>query len=159
MSLATTDLCDAHGDAVLVVAPLFRDFGARRNFAGVIATVKVHEDNVLVRAVLEEPGLGRVLVVDGGGSLRCALVGDLLVACAHRSGWAGIVVNGAIRDSEAIATFDVGVKALATCPRKSTKHGWGERDVPVTFGGVTFVPGAWLAADADGIVVAATALG
>jgi regulator of ribonuclease activity A len=159
MSLATAYLCDAHGDAVRLVASLFRDFGGRRRFAGSITTVKAHEDNVLVRAALEQPGGGRVLVIDGGGSLRCALLGDQLAALAHENGWVGIVVNGASRDAEAVGTIDIGVKALATCPRKSAKKGWGERDVPVTFGGVTFAPGEWLAADADGIVVAAGPLG
>ena len=158
MSLTTTDLCDAHGDAIRVVAPLFRDFGGRRSFAGVIATVNVYEDNVLVRTVLEQAGNGRVLVVDGGGSLRCALMGDQIAALAYANGWAGVVINAAIRDADALAAIDIGVKALATCPRKSAKHGWGERDLPVTFGGVTFSPGEWLAADADGIVVAATPL-
>jgi regulator of ribonuclease activity A len=158
MSLATTDLCDLHGDAVRVVAPLFRDFGARRDFAGFIVTVGVYEDNVLVRAALEQPGNGRVLIVDGGGSLRCALLGDQMISLAHRNGWAGIIVNGAVRDVEALGAIPIGVKALAPCPRKSGKQGQGERDVPVSFGGITFTPGEWLSADADGIVVAATAL-
>ncbi len=156
MSFATTDLCDAHGDSLRVVAPLFRDFGGRRSFAGLITTVKVHEDNVLVRAALGEPGKGRVLVVDGGGSLRVALLGDQIANLARDHGWEGIVIHGAIRDVEALGGVDVGVKALAACPRKSAKNGWGERDVKVTFGGVTFAPGEWLAADADGVVVAAT---
>jgi regulator of ribonuclease activity A len=158
MNPATTELCDAHADAVRVVAPLFRDFGGRRRFAGVIATVKVHEDNVLVRRALEQPGGGRVLVIDGGGSLHCALLGDKIAGLAQANGWAGIVLNGAVRDVEALAAIDLGVKALAACPRKSAKNGWGERDVPVIFGGVTFIPGQWLAADADGIVVAAQPL-
>jgi regulator of ribonuclease activity A len=159
MSPATSDLCDAHGDALQVVAPLFRDFGGRRRFAGPIATVKVREDNVLVRAALEQPGAGRVLVVDGGGSLACALLGDQIAVLAYTNGWAGLVINGAVRDVEAVSAIDIGLKALAACPRKSGKKGAGERDVPVTFAGVTFVPGAWLAADADGIVVAAAPLG
>lgn len=158
MPLATTDLCDAHGDSVRVVAPLFRDFGARRHFAGIISTITVYEDNVLVRAALEQPGNGRVLVIDGGGSLRCALLGDQLATLAYENGWVGVVVNGAVRDAEALSTITVGVKALATCPRKSAKNGWGEHTVPVTFGGVTFTPGEWLAADIDGIVVATTPL-
>ena len=159
MTPATTDLCDAHGEAVCVVAPLFRDFGGRRSFAGTIVTVKVHEDNVLVRAALEQAGGGRVLVVDGGGSLRVALLGDQIAELAQRNGWAGVVVHGAIRDADAVGAIDIGMKALATCPRKSAKNGWGERDVPVTFGGVTFAPGQWLAADTDGIVVASGPLG
>lgn len=158
MTFATTDLCDAHGSAVHVVVPVFRDFGARRRFAGIIHTVNVYEDNVLVRATLEQAGHGRVLVVDGGASLRCALLGDQIAALAHKNSWEGIIVNGAIRDVETLSTIDIGIKALAHCPRKSGKHGWGERDMSVTFGGVTFRPGEWLAADADGIVVAALPL-
>jgi regulator of ribonuclease activity A len=159
MTPATSDLCDAHGDAVRVVAPLFRDYGGSRRFAGVISTVKVHEDNALVRAALEQAGGGRVLVIDGGGSLRTALLGDQLASLAHDNGWAGVIVHGCIRDAEAVGAVAIGVKALATHPRKSGKKGWGERDVPVAFGGVTFTPGEWLAADPDGIVVAAKPLG
>jgi len=158
MTHATTDLCDAHGDAVRVVAPIFRDFGGAERFGGRVATLKVHEDNVLVRRALEEPGEGRVLVIDGGGSLRVALLGDQLAALGAGNGWAGVVVHGAVRDSAALATMAFGVKALGVHPRKSAKNGWGERDVPVTFGGVTFSPGEWLYADADGIVVASAAL-
>lgn len=155
MSRATTDLCDAHGEHVRVVATQFHDYGARREFSGLIATVKVYEDNVLVRAALEEPGQGRVLVVDGGASLRCALVGDIIAALAHKNGWEGIIINGAIRDSVAIGAINIGVKALGTCPRRSAKQGQGQRDVPISFGNVTVMPGEWLAADADGVVLAA----
>ncbi len=154
-TFATADLSDAHGAAVQVVEPLFRDFGGRRRFAGPIATCKVFEDNKLVRETLEGPGAGRVLVVDGGGSLRCALVGDQLGELAVRNGWAGIIVWGCIRDSAVLATQAVGVKALAANPRRSVRNGEGSRESPVTFGGVTFAPGAWLYADEDGIVVAA----
>jgi regulator of ribonuclease activity A len=150
---ATADLCDAHGDAARVLAMPLRGFGGRRRFAGIISTLKLHEENALVRAALATPGEGRVLVIDGGGSTRSALVGDQLASLALENGWAGIVVHGAIRDAEAIGGLDLGLQALATCPRKSAKKGWGERDVPVTFGGVTFAPGEWLAADADGVVV------
>lgn len=159
MPIATTDLCDAHGESVRVVAPLFRDFGKVRHFAGTIATIKVFEDNVLVRAALEQPGEGRVLVVDGGGSLRCALMGDIIARLAVDSGWAAVVINGCVRDAEAIGELALGVRALGTHPRKSGKKGWGERDVPLSFGGVTFRPGEWLCADADGIVVAEQPLG
>lgn len=158
MSLATTDLCDAYGDEVRVVEPLFRDFGGRHHFAGLIYTLSVRDDNAIVREMLEQPGNGRVLVIDGGGSLRCALLGDQLATLAYKNGWSGIIVNAAVRDAEALSTIDVGVKALATCPRRSLKNGFGRRDLPVTFGGVTFAPGDWLAADADGIVVAAKLL-
>lgn len=159
MPIATTDLCDAHGERVRVVAPLFRDFGKVRHFAGTIATLKVFEDNVLVRAALEQPGEGRVLVVDGGGSLRCALMGDMIAKLAVDSGWAAVLINGCVRDAEAIGELALGVRALGTHPRKSGKKGWGEKDVPVSFGGVTFRPGEWLCADADGIVVAEQPLG
>ena len=157
MAIKTADLCDAHADELQVAAPLLRDYGAAA-FGGPISTVQVLEDNVLVRAALEEPGNGRVLVVDGGGSLRCALVGDMLAQLGARNGWAGVVVNGCIRDAAEIARLPIGVKALATNPLRSAKHGQGQRDVPVTFAGVTFVPGQFLYADADGIVVAARAL-
>jgi regulator of ribonuclease activity A len=151
---ATTDLCDEFGDGVRVAQPLFRDYGGASSFRGPVSTVRVFEDNVLVRGALEEDGRGRVLVVDGGGSTRCALVGDQLAALAHENGWAGIVVNGCIRDSAEISSIPVGVKALNTLPRRSAKEGTGERDVPVGFAGVELFPGEYLYADEDGIVVA-----
>ncbi|MCU0491563.1 MAG: ribonuclease E activity regulator RraA [Chloroflexaceae bacterium] len=156
--LKTTDLCDQYGDEVQVAEPLFRRYGSLRAMSGPMATVQVFEDNVLVRATLEEPGNGRVLVVDGGGSLRCALVGDLIAALAQRNGWAGVVVNGAIRDSHEIGELALGVWALNTSPRRSPKLGQGERHIAVTFAGVTFQPGHYLYADDDGIIVAARSL-
>lgn len=159
MALATADLWDEHGDELEVVAPILRDFGGKPAFAGPISTVKCHEDNVLVRRALEEDGAGRVLVVDGGGSRRCALLGDRLAALARDHGWAGVVIWGCLRDSREVGETAVGVKALGTNPRKSVKKGEGERDVPVTFGGVTFRPGHWLYADEDGILVAPRRLG
>lgn len=158
MSLATTDLSDAHAD-LQVAEPIFRDFGGVKSFSGPITTLKIFEDNALVRAALEQPGGGRVLVIDGGGSLRCALVGGNLGALAEEKGWAGIVVFGAVRDTRELATAKVGVKALAPHPKKSVKKGVGERDVPVTFAGVTFKPGSYLYADEDGIVVSERSLG
>jgi regulator of ribonuclease activity A len=158
MNKQTADLCDQTPAAVFVATPLFSDYGAVRAFCGQIATVKVHEDNLLVRQAIEEAGAGRVLVIDGGGSLRCALVGDKLAALAHQNGWAGLVVYGAIRDSRAIASIPIGVKALNTNPFRSVKKGAGDRDIAVTFAGVTFTPGHWLYADEDGIIVAAQAL-
>lgn len=149
---ATTDLCDQH-PSVSVVDPLFRDYGGTKAWSGRIATVKVHEDNVLVRAALEEPGAGRVLVVDGGGSLRCALLGDQIALLAQKNGWAGLLVFGAIRDSKAVGALPIGVKALGTNPLKSKKKGAGDRDIPVTFAGVTFTPDAFLYADEDGVVI------
>ncbi len=152
--VATADLYDAHGETLRVLAPIFRDFGGVRTFEGPVVTLKVHEDNSLVRSTLEEPGQGRVLVVDGGGSLRCALVGDNLAEIGVNNAWAGIVVYGCIRDAEPIARLSIGVKALATNPRKSVKKGVGERDVELRFAEVTIKPGEYLYADADGVVVA-----
>lgn len=153
MSYATTDLSDAHSD-LQVAEPVFADYGGVLAFHGAIVTLKVFEDNALVRSTLETPGKGRVLVVDGGGSTRCALVGGNLGELGVKNGWAGIVVNGCIRDCEEIAAQAIGVKALGTHPRKSEKglH-TGHVDRVVTFAGVTFRPGGWLYADADGIVV------
>ncbi len=158
MSVATADLYDQNEGKVQVADPLFFNFGGVKQFSGPIATVKVHEDNSLVRAALEEPGQGRVLVVDGGGSRRCALVGDMLAELGHKNGWAGLVVFGCIRDSVAIAQIPLGVKALNTNPRKSVKKGAGDRDVPVQFASATFTPGHYLYADEDGILVSATPL-
>ena len=153
MTIATTDLSDAHPQAQ-VCEPMFADFGGRIDFHGPIRTLKIFEDNALVRAELEKPGEGRVLVVDGGGSMRCALVGGNLGALGVKNGWAGIVVNGCVRDSEELAAQDIGIKALGTHPRKSEKglHS-GHVDKVVSFAGANFSPGAWLYADADGIVV------
>lgn len=151
---ATADLYDTHGEDLRVLAPIFRDFGGLQIFAGPVVTLKVHEDNSLVRAALEEPGQGRVLVVDGGGSLRCALVGDNLAALGHKNGWAGLVVYGCIRDAVPISTIAIGVKAIATNPRKSVKKGEGERDVTLRFAEVVIAPGDYLYADIDGVVVA-----
>jgi regulator of ribonuclease activity A len=158
MTCATADLSDANPD-LAVCAPLFRDFGGQREFHGRIATLKVFEDNALVRNTLELPGEGRVLVVDGGASLRCALVGGNLGELAVRNQWAGILVNGCVRDNVELATLPIGVRALATHPRKSYKglHG-GEFGTVLDFAGVQFVPGHWLYADADGIVLAAQAV-
>jgi len=155
--LPTADICDENDD-VRVADPVFRDFGGRAAFGGPISTVKVFEDNVLVRKALEEPGEGRVLVVDGGGSLRCALLGDRLAEIGNQNGWAGVIVYGCIRDAAPIANIDIGVKALATHPKKSAKRGEGQRDGPVTFAGVTFTPGAFVYADGDGLVLSATSV-
>lgn len=154
MEIKTADLCDQHTAEVRVAEPIFRDYGGTRAFCGPISTVRAPEDNVLVRAALEEPGAGRVLVVDGGGSLRCALVGDLLAALGQRNGWAGVVINGCVRDAATLAGLAIGVKALATNPLRSAKNGAGERDVLVSFAGITFAPGEYLYADEDGVIVA-----
>lgn len=158
MTIVTADLYDEFGEQLRVASPVFGDFGGRDAFGGPIATVKVFEDNSLVRSALEEAGAGRVLVIDGGGSLRCALVGDLLAKLALDNGWAGIVVHGCVRDSVAIARLDIGVKALATNPRKSVKRGEGQRDVPVHFAEVDFMPGEYVYADLDGLVISERAL-
>ncbi len=153
MVTSTADLLDAHGERAAVCEAAFRQFGAVRAFAGEIATVRCHEDNVLLKQLLGNSGRGRVLVVDGGGSLRCALVGDSIAGLALANGWAGLVINGCVRDSAALAELEVGVTALATHPRPSGKAGAGELDVPVTFGGVRFSPGSTVASDDDGVVV------
>lgn len=150
----TCDLCDRFEGRVRVLELPLRDYGGRVAFSGRISTVKALEDNSLVREAVAEPGQGRVLVVDGGGSLRRAMLGDMLAEKAAANGWSGVLVHGAIRDSAAIAAIDLGVKALGTCPRKTDKLGQGLRDVPVAFGGLVIAPGQWLAADADGVVIA-----
>ena len=154
---ATADLFDAHPDAASCALPL-RSFGLRRSFAGRIRTVKSYQDNVLLKELLSKPSHGEVLVVDGGGSLQCALVGDMIAMLGMNSGWAGVIVHGAIRDSVAIDAMEFGIKALGTNPRKSTKNGDGLVDVPVSFGGVNFVPGHWLYSDEDGILVSPSPL-
>lgn len=158
MSFATTDLSDKYGNAVQVAEPIFRDFGGRTEFHGPAKTLKLFEDNSLVRGNLEQAGEGRVLVVDGGGSMRCALVGDQLGELAVANGWAGILVYGCIRDSAVIRTQDFGLKALATHPRKSVKKGMGEEDLTVRFAGLAIASGDWVYADADGVVVSDEAL-
>ncbi len=150
---ATADLVDEFGDRLASCDTQLRQFGARHQFAGPIVTVRCHQDNGLVKSTLAGPGEGRVLVVDGGASLHTALMGDMIAASAVSHGWAGVVINGPVRDSAALATMDLGIKALGTNPRKSAKAGAGERDVVVTFGGVEFVPGRLLVADDDGVVV------
>jgi regulator of ribonuclease activity A len=158
MAYSTADLCDTHEQDLHVVESMFRCYGRRVRFDGPIATVKCYEDNSKVREALAEPGDGRILVVDGGGSQRRALLGDMLGELAVKNGWKGILINGAIRDSAAIEELDLGVRALGTIPLKTHKRGDGQRDVSVSFAGVTFRPGEHLYADADGIVVAARPL-
>lgn len=155
---ATADLCDAHAEQVRVAAPIFRSYGGRTSIHGPIATLKLFEDNGLVRQTLDTPGAGRVLVIDGGGSLRCALLGDQLAALAVNNGWAGVVIWGCIRDSAAIAGMDLGVFALATHPQKTTKQNLGTAGVTVHFADIDFRPGEWLYADNDGLIVSATRL-
>ena len=154
MSEATADIHDQFGDGAQVALPMFRDYGRKTKFSGPISTLKVHEDNALVRSALEEPGEGRVLVVDGGGSLNCARVGDMLAGIALENTWQGIIVYGCIRDSAMILGMDIGIKALNTNPRKSVKNGIGDRDIPVEFASVKFAPGAYVYADEEGVLVA-----
>ena len=158
MKVKTTDLCDRYAPETAVADPVFKDYGGAPVFAGEIATVEVYEDNVLVRKTLEEPGRGRVLVVDGGGSLRCALVGGIIADLAYRNGWAGILVYGCIRDSDEIAQVPIGVKALNSNPLRPRKQGTGQTGVAVTFAGVTFTPGHYVYGDSDGVIVSAKEL-
>lgn len=158
MAFKTADICDDHAEEVQVADPVFRAFGRKLAFCGPAHTLRVFEDNALVRAELESAGAGRVLVVDGGGSVRCALVGDRLAALAVDNGWAGIVVFGAIRDSTEIDAMEIGLRALATNPRRSIKRGRGEVGVALSFASTTIAPGDWVYADADGVLVAPRAL-
>jgi regulator of ribonuclease activity A len=149
---STADLLDEQLDAAVCDVAL-QQFGGVASFEGLIATVRCFEDNALLRQLVSGPGDGRVLVVDGGGSTRVALVGDNIASLALENGWAGLVLNACVRDSATLRTLAIGIKALGTHPRPSSKNGDGEADVPVTFGGVTFTPGARLVSDDDGIVV------
>lgn len=149
----TADLVDEYGDDLQSCELQLRQFGGARTFRGEIVTMRSHEDNMLLKQIISEPGEGRVIVVDTGGSLRVAMIGDNMAATAAANGWAGFVINGSVRDSVALADIPIGVKAVGTNPRRSDKDGTGERDVPVSFGGITFHPGAVLVSDDDGIVV------
>jgi regulator of ribonuclease activity A len=153
METRTADLSDEDRDGLRPCILQLRSFGRAAAFSGAISTVRCLDDNGLVRAAVTQPGGGRVLVVDGGGSLRTALVGDSVAALAVANGWAGIVVNGAVRDVIGLAVADLGVLALGTCPRRGNRVGHGEVDVPVRFGDAAFVPGAMLYADEDGVLV------
>lgn len=152
MSTATTDLSDAHADAQ-VLAPIFRDFGGRRAFSGPAVTVRCFEDNSRLKELSATAGEGRVLVVDGGGSLRCALLGDMIGRALVDHGWAGVIVAGCVRDTAALATLALGVKALAPHPRRSSKRGEGEVGVPVEVGGVRVLSGDQVYADEDGVLI------
>lgn len=155
---ATTDLYDDFEDTVQTCSVQFRDFGSLTRFCGPIRTVRCENDNQIFRSLLGEPGDGGVIVVDGGGSLSNALMGDILAAKGVENGWAGCVINGAVRDSGELATIAIGIKALGTNPAKSSKTGAGEIDVPVEFGGVRFEPGHWIYCDEDGVLVSAEKL-
>jgi|SRR5690606_29728101 len=155
----TADLVDDHDDKLTFCELSFTKFGKADGFEGEIVTLKTFEDNKQLRSILEQPGNGRVLVVDGAGSTRVAIVGDQIAALGLQNGWAGLVLNAAIRDSADINQMDYAVFARGTSPKKSSKTGFGQKDVPVSFGNVTFVPGHYLYADADGILVSENRLG
>ncbi len=159
MSFKTADLCDEYSDRVSIAEPLFRDFGGKTRFSGPITTVRCPGDNSPVKATLQTPGDGGVLVVDGGGLLNFSLLGDNLGKQAVQNDWAGLVIYGCVRDSEILSTLDVGVKALATYPLKTVKKDPGEKNVTVHFAGVNFIPGHYLYADPDGILVSPVKLG
>ncbi len=152
MTWSTPDLSDAHPEAA-VAQPLFRSFGGRTAFAGMIVTVRAPRDNSRVRELAGTPGGGRVIVVDGGGALDCALLGDQIAGNAVEHGWSGLLIHGCVRDVEVLAELPLGVQALAACPRKTDKRGLGEVDVPVSFAGIDFLPGHWLYADTNGVLV------
>lgn len=163
MPFSTCDLCDANEiwlaeGSLAVLPPVFHSYGKSEQFCGPARTVKVFEDNVLVRQALEEQGGGAVLVVDGGGSMRCALLGGNLAVLAERNGWAGVVVHGCVRDIGEINQAKIGVRALGAHPQRSIRKGAGERDSRIMIAGVAVAPGAWIYADADGILVSATSL-
>lgn len=153
MVIATADVYDERGEQLDSLALQLRDLGGKRAFGGPVRTVRCYRDNALVKSVLQTPGDGAVLVVDGGGSLESALVGDIIAGAAVENGWAGVIVFGAVRDAAVLATLPLGVKALGTNPRKSAKDGVGEVDVPVEIAGVVFAPGRRVWADEDGVLV------
>ena len=153
MVLSTADLVDRYEGSVQCCELQFRSFGGRNRFAGEIVTVDCIEDNVLVKQALQDTGQGKVLVVDGHGSLRCALVGDVIAGMGVVNGWEGVVIHGAVRDVAALRELDLGVLALGSNPAKSAKRGTGIEGAAVRFGGVTFQPGSWLVADEDGVLV------
>jgi len=157
MQYVTPDLCDANPD-VQVAEPMFANFGGRDSFGGEIVTIKCHEDNSVVKTQAEQPGQGKVMVVDGGGSLRRAMLGDMVAAQAAKNGWEGIIIYGCVRDVDVLPEIDLGVQALGSHPMKTEKHNIGQLNVVVNFAGVTFRPGEFVYADNNGIIVSETAL-
>ena len=154
MSASVPDICDTFLNDITVLDAAFYDFGGRERFSGEIVTIKCFEDNSLVGEAVRQPGQGRVLVVDGGGSMRRALLGDLLAAAAAENGWQGLLLNGCVRDVEILRTIELGIKALAACPVKTDKRGEGQSDVPLRFAGALMEPGQYLYADLNGVVIA-----
>ncbi len=157
-NIITPDLCDEYPDLVQVLTPMLQNFGGIESFGGEIVTVKCHEDNSIVKEQVGQPGHGKVMVVDGGGSMRNALLGDMLAEKAAENGWEGLVIYGCIRDVDVIRKTQLGVQAISTNPRKTEKRGIGDLNIPVTFGGITFVPGQFVYADNNGVIVAPTKL-
>ena len=153
MKFVLPDLCDQYGDSLRVLSPMLKNFGGNNCFHGKISTIKCHEDNSFVADAVREEGDGSVLVVDGGGSSRCALLGDNLAAIAASNSWAGIVVFGCVRDVVALKDISIGIQAIAPHPMKSVKRQVGLRDVEVSFGGVSFIPGQYVYADDNGVIV------
>ncbi|MCF7984819.1 MAG: ribonuclease E activity regulator RraA [Thiohalocapsa sp.] len=158
MDFSTADLYDRYEQALGVCEPVFRDFGGRAAFFGPVSTVKCFEDNSRIKEALAEPGEGRVLAVDAGGSMRCAMLGDLIAESAVANGWAGVIIVGCVRDTARLAEMGLGVKALAAIPRKSTRRGEGQRDLPVQIAGTLVEPDDWVYCDEDGIVFSKQAL-
>ncbi len=158
MDILTPDLCDAYPDQVNVLEPMLFNFGGHNSFSGKIVTVKCFEDNSLVKEAAGKPGKGKVMVVDGGGSMRRALLGDLIAENAVKNGWEGFVIYGCIRDVDAIGALELGVQAMAATPLKTDKRGIGDLNIPVTFGGITFNPGEYVYADNNGVIVSANRL-
>lgn len=153
------ELCDRFPDKVRVVEPMFANFGGRERFGGEIVTIKAYEDNSLVREQVAQSGKGKVLVVDGGASMRKAMLGDMLAEKAVENGWEGIIIYGCIRDVNAIGELEIGVQALGAHPMKTEKRGLGDLNVAVTFGGVTFIPGEYVYADNNGVLVSSEKMG
>ena len=153
MQIITPDLCDEYPELVQVVEPMFNNYGGRESFGGEIVTVKCFEDNSVVKEQVSNPGHGKVMVVDGGASMRAALLGDMLAEKASANGWEGLIIYGCIRDVDVIMETELGVQALSTHPMKTDKRGLGDLNVPVTFGGVTFKPGHYIYADNNGVIV------
>lgn len=156
--IRTADLYDHYAEKLQIAAPIFTNFGGCESFSGSIVTLKVFEDNTLVRSTLESNGSGKTLVIDGGGSLRCALLGDNLAKIAYENSWSGLIINGCVRDSRELLNIGIGIKALACNPAKSNKRGEGQSGININFAGVNFIPGQHLWSDSDGIVVATTIL-
>ena len=158
MKIVTPDLCDENPETVSAVAPIFNNYGGKRAFGGEIVTVRCFEDNTVVKAQAAEDGAGKVMVVDGGGSMRCALVGDMIAANAMKNGWLGLIIYGCIRDVDAISILDIGIQALNSMPIKSVRENRGELNIEISFGGVTFKPGEYVYADNNGVIISPQSL-